>query len=59
MTMRGIYPSSLEILLAGAVRQLDTRALRLVRKDGEPIKVADLLRLVEDLERVLNVDTAS
>lgn len=53
------HPPSLEILLTGAVRQLDIRDLRLTRKDGAAIKVADLLRLVDDLERVLNVEKAS
>lgn len=53
------HPTSLEILLTGAVRQLDVRDLRLARKDGAPIEVVDLLRLVEDLERALNVKKAS
>lgn len=52
------HPTSLEILLTGAVRQLDVRGIRLVRKDGQPILVADLLRLMEDLERALNVAKA-
>jgi len=51
--------SSIEILLTGAVKQLDVRRLRITRTDGEAVTVSDLLKLIEDLERVLNVEKAS
>lgn len=47
-------PPSLDFIAAGAVRQLNVDRLRLTCPDGGPITTADLIRLAEGLERVLN-----
>jgi hypothetical protein len=59
LTWGGSMIHSIEILLTDAVKQLDVRRLRITRVDGEAVTVSDLLRLIEDLERVLNVEKAS
>lgn len=47
-------PPSLDFIVAGAVRQLDAGRLRITSPAGEPITLADLLKLKDGLERVLN-----
>jgi len=47
-------PPSLDFIAAGAVLRLDVGRLRISCPDGGPITIADLLRLAEGLERVLN-----
>lgn len=49
-----IYPNSLDFVVAGGVRRLDVGSLRIVRPDDEPITLADLLRLKDGLEKMLN-----